>query len=78
MAINRAVKHHNLEFAKLYKVEPGMQQPAWRVVDPTTRSKTTTTTTPSSANASQSGDSDRVTPAFSDAAGSTPEEKIGA
>jgi hypothetical protein len=33
MAINRAVKKHNLQFAKLYRVEAG-QQPVWRVVLP--------------------------------------------
>jgi hypothetical protein len=34
MAINRAVKDHGLEFAKLRRVDPGAQQPGWRVVDP--------------------------------------------
>lgn len=32
MAINQAVKKHNLEFAKLYRFEPAGDDPTWRVI----------------------------------------------
>jgi hypothetical protein len=65
MAINRAVKKHNVEFAKLYRVEAG-QQPVWRVFLPANEPHQTISPDPvllSSSSSSPSSFSDgRVVP----------------